>query len=137
MTTAQALLNAITDDFLYPTMRRLSEQLNRNITLDVALKFDEIVARRKITIENNNNFQYLEGEVRILSSDTAVKDRYKYELQCIFPESEGLDDFSGLRLMGAIIMGVDMPKNDYSGFAYTYNVREWGKKFRYIANFGK
>jgi hypothetical protein len=124
------LVDLIVADFLQPTIDRLSEQLHRNITLVVKLVLDGAKVKRQIASKSAANFRDLVGEVRIVASDTAISGRYKYNLQCVLPDEADLEGFSGIRLNGAILLDGDAGKNDYSGFAYTYNEWGWGKKVR-------
>lgn len=130
MTSAEIIVDVIADDFLVPTIDRLSRQLNRNIFLDVSLRFLEKKAYRKLEVSKKTDQPDLHGNVRVVASDTAVQGRFKYDLQCIFPESDGLEDFSGIRLNGAVVINKTSAENKYDGFAYTYNQRDWGKKLR-------
>lgn len=130
MEIQDTLTDVIVADFLQPIIDRLSKQLHRNITLVVKLAMDGAKAQRKIASKGPANFKDLVGEVRIVASDTAISGRYKYNLQCVFPEDAELKGFSGIRLNGAILLDGNAGINDYSGFTYTYNDWNWGKKVR-------
>jgi hypothetical protein len=130
MGVQEILTDAITTDFLQPTIDRLSEQLRRNIALTVKLALDGQRVQRRILSVQRDGFQKLDGEVRIIASNTAVNGRYKYNLQCVLPEQDELEGFSGIRLNGAVFLDGSGPRNDYSGFLYTYNEWGWGKKLR-------
>lgn len=130
MGIANVITDTIIADFLGPTIERLGKQLGRNIHLDVGLKVDEDVVRRQVISTPRAGFDDLAGEVRIVASDTAIADRYKYHLQCIFEEQPNLEGFSGIRMNGAIRINDADSENDYSGFLYSYNEWDWGKKLR-------
>jgi hypothetical protein len=130
MSDAEVLAEIITVDFLRPSIERLGEQLRRNIGLKVKLVLDKETIQREIFSTMRDDFQSINGEVRVLASDTAIRGRYKYYLQCLFPEQEGLDGFSGIRLNGAVVVDGSVKANEYSGFLYTYNEWSWGKKVR-------
>ena len=128
MDTEALLLNAIASDFLQPTADRLADQLHRRIELVVSLKLDAKSCERTVvagTLERPS----LCGAVRIRASDTAIPDRYKYDLQCILPD-DGLDGFSGMRLKGAVRLTPIHAINEYPGFTYNYNCWEWSAKLR-------
>ncbi len=65
-----------------------------------------------------------------MASDTAIEDRYKYSLQCVFPVDPELCGLSGIRMKGAVILGEKAAKHDYPGFMYTYNEWDWSKVVR-------
>lgn len=130
MSVPATIADVIVADFLQPTIERLSAQLSRNIELTVTLAFEGERVQRKICSAQHDARKYLVGEVRIAASDTAIKGRYKYNLQCVLPEEAALEGFSGIRLSGAVVLDGSVAKNDYSGFLYTYNEWDWGKKVR-------
>lgn len=130
MTTARDIGEVIVFDFLLPTIERLSEQLQRNIRLILKVALDGDTTECRISSPEQTGFEFLDGEARVLASDTAIAGRYKYHLQCIFPEQSDLEGFSGIRLNGAVVINGNSQKNDYSGFMYTYNEWDWGAKVR-------
>jgi hypothetical protein len=130
MTLSDRIVGVIIEDFLIPTIDRLSDQLKRNIHLNVELKIDGAITHKEIAAKSRSDYDELAGVVRIVASDTAVPDRYKYRLQCIFLEQNGLEEFSGIRMNGAVRLHGHSGENDYDGFSYTYNSRDWGKQFR-------
>jgi hypothetical protein len=130
MATANDISEVIASDFLQPTVERLSQQLRRNIRLRLKITLDGNVAECRIFSSQQEGFETLDGETRVLASDTAIAGRYKYHLQCIFPEQSGLEGFSGIRLNGAVVINGNSESNDYSGFMYTYNEWDWGAKVR-------
>lgn len=130
MGVQDTLTDVVVADFLKPKIDRLSEQLRRNIGLTVKLALGDSKVQRKIFSSKHDAFKELDGEVRIVASDTAIEGRYKYNLQCILHEEPELEGFSGIRLNGAVVIGETQAKNDYSGFMYTYNEWDWGKKVR-------
>ena len=130
MTTANDIGDVIASDFLQPTVERLGQQLGRNIRLRLKVVLDSETTECRILSSEREGFETLDGEARVLASDTAIADRYKYHLQCIFPEESNLKGFSGIRLNGAVVVNGNSESNDYSGFIYTYNEWEWGAKVR-------
>lgn len=130
MKFAEMYLDAIIEDFVLPTIERLSDQLKRNILLDVCISLSDNRVVRHISTRKKEKMEDLHGEMRIVALETFIENRIKYELQCIFPETNGLEDFSGIRLNGSVSIVEGKYLNKYNGFAYTYNSREWGKKFR-------
>jgi len=130
MRIADVIADVIIADFLKPTVERLGKQLGRNIHLNVILKIDGDLASREIASTHRAGFTDLAGKARISASDTAISDRYKYNLQCIFDEQSDLEGFSGIRLNGAISLKGDRGKNEYSGYLFSYNEWNWGKKLR-------
>ncbi|MCB5426410.1 hypothetical protein H0274_14190 [Altererythrobacter sp. CC-YST694] len=130
MTTAKDIGEVIASDFLLPTIERLSQQLRRNIRLRLKVVLDGDATESRISSPEQAGFGSLDGEVRVLASDTAVAGRYKYHLQCIFSEQSDLEGFSGIRLNGAVVIRGNYENNDYSGFMYTYNEWDWGAKVR-------
>ena len=130
MATANDISEVIVSDFLQPTVERLSQQLRRNIKLKLKVVLHGETAERRISSSNQEGFETLDGETRVLASDTSIAGRYKYYMQCIFPEQGDLEGFSGIRLNGAIVINGNSESNDYSGFVYTYNEWDWGAKVR-------
>lgn len=130
MTTAKNIGEIVASDFLVPTIERLSEQLQKNIRLRFKVVLDGDAIECRISSPEQTGFAFLEGEARVLASDTAIAGRYKYHLQCIFPEQNDLEGFSGIRLNGAIVIDGNSGINEYSGFIYTYNEWDWGAKVR-------
>jgi len=130
MTVTEVIADAIITDFLQPTIERLGEQLRRNIEVSLKIAFGNESLERHIISSKRDHFDNLVGEVRVLTADTAISGRYKYDLQCLFPQQDDLKGFSGLRLNGAVVTDGAISENKYSGFIYTYNEWLWGKKFR-------
>lgn len=130
MATAKDIGEVITSDFLLPTIERLSQQLQRNIRLKLKVVLDGEATECRISSSGQAGLESLDGEARVLASDTAIVGRYKYHLQCIFSEVSDLEGFSGIRLNGAVVINADSENNDYSGFMYTYNEWNWGAKVR-------
>ncbi|WP_138983974.1 hypothetical protein [Sphingomonas elodea] len=130
MGTAKKIGDVIASDFLQPTIERLSQQLMRNISLRLKVVLDGDATECRIFSSEKAELEYLEGEVRVLASDTAIAGRYKYHLQCIFSEQSDLEGFSGIRLNGAVVIEGNSGNNYYSGFMYTYNEWDWGAKIR-------
>lgn len=128
MSLGNVVLTAIEVDFLQPTMDRLAGQLERRIDVEVCVKLSLESLTRSICAGETGS-KPLGGVARIVASESAVPNRYKYDLQCIFHD-DGLDGFSGLRLKGAVIVSPQGGENDYSGFAYTYNEWSWSAKLR-------
>ncbi|WP_156404964.1 hypothetical protein [Sphingomonas sp. Root241] len=130
MVTANDIGEVIASDFLQPTVERLGQQLRRNIKLRLKVALDGESTECRISSSEQEGFEILDGETRVLASDTAIAGRYKYHLQCIFPEQSDLEGFSGIRLNGAVVINGNCESNDYSGFMYTYNEWDWGAKVR-------
>jgi hypothetical protein len=130
MATAKDIGEVIASDFLQPTVERLGGQLRRNISLRLKVALDGETTECQIFSSEREGFERLDGEARVLASDTAIAGRYKYHLQCIFHEQDDLEGFSGIRLNGAVVICGDSEGNDYSGFIYTYNEWNWGAKVR-------
>ena len=128
MSLGDVVLTAIVADFLQPTMDRLAQQLERRIDLEICLKLPPDSLMCSI-YAGGTELTPLGGVARISASESAVPNRYKYNLQCIFQDG-GLDGFSGLRLKGAVVVSSEGGENDYSGFAYTYNEWSWSAKLR-------
>lgn len=130
MTTAKDIGEVIGSSFLRPTIERISRQIRRNIRLRLKVVLDGNTTECEIFSSEQNGFEALDGEARVLAADTAIAGRYKYHLQCIFPEQSDLEGFSGIRLNGAVMINENSENNDYSGFIYTYNEWDWGAKVR-------
>ncbi len=127
---ASDLIEAILTTFLRPTVDRLSEQTSRAIGLDIKLKVDGEIAERRLISTLAGDLAALSGEVRIVASDTAVSDRYKYVLHCIFEHDEALAGLSGFERRGAVTLRNAAAADGDTGFSYTYNDWSWRPKLR-------
>lgn len=130
MATPNDIGEVIASDFLQPAIERLSQQLHRNIKLRIKVVLDGETAESCICSSKRDGFEMLDGETRVLASDTAIAGRYKYSLQCIFSEQSELEGFSGIRMNGAVLINGSYRSNEYSGFIYTYNEWDWGSRVR-------
>ena len=130
MATAKDIGEVIGSGFLRPISERISRQVRRNIRLRLKVVLDGNATECEFFSSEQNGFETLDGEARVLVADTAIAGRYKYHLQCIFPEPNDLEGFSGIRLNGAVVINENSENNDYSGFIYTYNEWDWGAKVR-------
>ncbi len=130
MMNADKISKIIASDFIAPTIERLSKQLGKNIELKLKVALDSDMVESEILSLPKIGLERIFGEARVLVSNTAIAGRYKYHLQCIFPERSDLEGFSGIRLNGALMIEGDREQNDYSGFMYTYNEWDWGAKVR-------
>jgi hypothetical protein len=127
MSIAALVADAIADDFVRPTIDRLSRQLKISFYLNVNLFYENELTNLRICSNCKKYVDDINGEVRIVVSDTAIEGRYKYKMQCVFSEDEKLGGFSGFKTRGAVFIVETDAKNDNYGFVYVHNDRKWSR----------